>query len=197
MNRCKEVSSKPGLHNSVLASILVLVLGVGVRFLPWAQAATPKEENLLGVVKVVSVRKMTDGEYAKRVSDYIGATHVVRLRFEAPGDRNVFLYAPYCGKPSGYVLERSAGKVTWLAAVRGEDPSRSPGFKPLEVQTGSCWLLMTVGAAYEWEEETEPRAPTEEARSVFLKGGKDQEPVEVISAWYTVSKGSQATGAAR
>ncbi len=197
MNRCKGVSSRTGLHNSVWASILAILLGIGVRFSPWAQAVSPKGENLLGVVKVVSVRKMTADEYAKRVTDYIGATHVVRLRFEAPGDRNVFLYAPYCGKPSGYVLERSAGKVTWLAVVRGEDRSKSPGFKRLEVETGSCWLLMTAGAAYEWEEETEPRAPTEEARSVFVKGSKDQEPVELISGWYTVSEDGPTPGTKR
>jgi hypothetical protein len=197
MNRCKGVSNKTGLHNSVWASVLVVLLGVCVRFSPWAQAASPKGENLLGVVKVLSVRKMTGKEYAKRVSDYIGATHVVRLRFEAPIDKNVFLYAPYCGKPSGYVLERSAGKVTWLAALRGENPSKSPGFKRLEAETSSCWLLMMAGAAYEWETETEPRAPTEEARSIFVKAGKDQEPVELISAWYTVSKDSQAPSTTR
>jgi len=140
---------------------------------------------------------MSDAEYANRVKDYIGATHLVRLRFEAPSDRNVFLYAPYCGKPSGYVLERTAGSVKWLAANPGADSSKSPGFKQLEGGTGSCWLLMTSGSAYEWEEETEPRAPIEEARSIFVKGGRDQEPVELISAWYIVSKDSPSPSTMR
>jgi hypothetical protein len=56
---------------------------------------------------------------------------------------------------------------------------------------------MTAGAAYEWEMETEPKAPIEEARSVFVKGGKDQEPVELISAWYTVTKDSHVPGRTR
>lgn len=196
MSSFRGVSNKTGLHNSMRGALL-LVFVWAVALPSWPQFANSNRDSLLGVLKVISVRKMTDEEYTKRVSDYVGATHIVRLRFEAPKDRIVWLYAPYCGKPSGYVLERSEGKIRWLAAVRGEDPSKSPGFKQLEAETGSCWLLMTEGAAYEWETETEPRAPIEEARSVFVKGGKNQEPQELISAWYIVSKGSQAPGMTR
>ncbi len=192
-----RASNKIALHNSVLGTLLLVVIAVAVRFSLSGQAASPSGENPLGTLKVISVRKMTDTEYARRVTDNIGATHLVRFRFEAPSDRNVFLYAPYCGKPSGYVLERSAGKVRWLAANPGADSSKSPGFKQLESDAGSCWLLMTAGSAYEWEEEAEPRAPTEEARSIFVRGGRDQEPVELISAWYTVSKDTQSPSTMR
>jgi len=179
------------------AATLLTVWAIALPLALWAQAGTPSSDGSLGVLKVISVRKMTSEEYARRVSDYMGATHVVRLRFEAPTNRSVFLYAPYCGKPAGYVLERNEGKVRWLAANPGEDSSKSPGFRRLEGETGSCWLLMTAGAAYEWEEETEPRAPVEEARSVFLTGSKGQEPTELISPWYTVSKDSQPYGTTR
>lgn len=193
MSSFRGVSKKTGddPHNRLLASSLVVLLFGGVTLATLGQGGAMDGQKSLGILRVISVRKMTGDEYARRVVDNIGATHLVRFRFEAPRDRNVFLYAPYCGIPTGYVLERSAGKVAWLAAIRGEDPSKSPGFKRLEIQTGSCWLLMTAGAAYEWEEETVPRAPIEEARSVFVKGAKNQEPEELISAWYTVSNDSQ------
>lgn len=193
MSSYSGASNRTGPHNS-LRVVFLLVFVWAVELRSWPQPADSSVNSSLGNLKVISVRKMTADEYARRIKDYIGATHVVRLRFEAPTDRNVFLYAPYCGKPAGYVLEQTAGKVRWLAANPGEDPSKSPGFKRVEVEVGSCWLLMTAGAAYEWEVETEPRAPTEEARSIFVRETKTQQPVEVISAWYTVTKESQTSG---
>jgi hypothetical protein len=130
---------------------------------------------------------MNEAEYSRRIKDNIGATFVVRLRFEAPTDRSVFVYAPYCGKPMGYTLERKTGRVRWLGASPNEDASKSPGFKKIELQTGSCWLLMTQTAAYEWETEIEPVAGVEEAKSVFVKIDKNGEPLELVSPWYNPS----------
>jgi hypothetical protein len=172
--------------NSATLTVLALSSWAASLLLFSASALPQSADEPLGVLKIVSARKMTPGEYQERVRDFIGATYLVRLRFEAPQHSNVYLYAPYCGKPLGYVLERSGGRVTWLAAPQGQDASQSPGFKQLDVHIGSCWLLMTADAAYEWEEETEPTAPKEQAQSVFVKRGRGDRPTEIISNWYAV-----------
>jgi hypothetical protein len=151
-----------------------------------AQECQAWSSSPFGIIKIISARKMSDEESrTRRIKDYIRATYIVRLRFEATANHGVFVYAPNCAEPGGYLLERKAGKVRWLASIGNTDPSKSPGFKAYEDELGSCWLLMRPGSAYEWEKASEPLFDKENARSIFVKGERDSEPIELISPWYS------------
>jgi hypothetical protein len=149
-------------------------------------AQTTHVSNDLGRLRVLNVRLMSAEEYKRRVVDYIGATYTVRLRFEAPADRGVYVYAPNIVEPIGYSLERTGSAIRWLVGTEGLDDSRSPGFPHLEKAFGKGWLFLPAQAALEWEAEIEPIANgKEDAKSVFVREGLTASPRELISDWYS------------
>ena len=171
------IKSSSGLA-ALLFVMTLAVSGVG------GQQAKQRSGPMRVRLRAIKVLKLSDGEQSKRSPDYLGATHLVRLRFEAPDAGSVYVYAPYCGQPVGYTIERVGGHVSWV----GSSPAaKSPGFRAVKIETGSCWLLMTPRSAYEWEVETEARGDTEEARSIFIKYGTQGKPEELISEWYIVA----------
>ena len=178
-----ETSCLPGILVLFAAGIMLLIpqrpLGLGDE--------DPVPDKQTGaVLRILSVRKMTPKEYSRRVQDDIGADYSLRLRLEAPVNTSVYVFAPDCGQPLVSVLERQAGKLRWLTASPREDQSKSPGFERKTAGFPPCWIRLSPAAAYEWAEEvTQTSADTEEARSVYVKSGRNGKPVELISGWFT------------
>src|SRR5580704_11615660 len=104
----------------------------------WA-ALRPQTDSKkpLGILKVLSVRKMTSEEYSRRITDRIAAAYIVRYRYEAPEEDGVYLFSPNLGPPIGFGLERKKGVVKGGGVPPGGDSSKSPGFKRLESLFGS------------------------------------------------------------
>jgi hypothetical protein len=142
---------------------------------------------------VLSIRKVTDDDDL-RYPPIFRNTHVVRFRFDAPRDNSVFLYAPHCEEPGGYYVIMQSGEKWW--SVDFQKSSKSPGFKKLENKKTGCWLRMTAGSSLEWEIPTislagvmtQSSMPVEQAQSVFVKKSEKDDPVELFSPWYTLSK---------
>ena len=177
------------LWNLSRTALLIVICSVPLL----AQDQQTIYKNEIGILKAISAREMNSEERARMAPDFIGATHIVRLRFEVTSKYSVSVWAPYCAEPEGYLLLRRYGKVRYTAGIGSDDPSQSPGFKALDSKLGSCWLLMRPGSAYEWETISDPDVDGEEARSIFIKTQKDGEPLEIISPWYNVLKLEEPT----
>jgi hypothetical protein len=150
----------------------------------------------LGSLRVLTVHRLSNAEQKAQPLDYIGANKRIRLRFEAPKRNSVYLYAPSECPPEGYVLERKDGKIIWLASLRKEDPSMSPGFADLKSQLGDGWIFLPASAAIEWDVDTEPTPDgIQRARSVFVIKKKGQPGTEVLSNWFEISPSAEKTPA--
>ena len=178
--RLMRMSSVDALLTATVGIIVMLPLCLG-----FAHEEQPPGKETGPVLRVLSVRKMTPEEYSRRVDDNIGAEYSVRLRLEASTNRGLYVFVPEYGQPFMCALERRGNKVRWLAAPRGMDETKSPGFDRLTARITPAWILLPPSGAYEWEIETHPTPPsTEEAWCIFVKGGKKKDPVELISTWY-------------
>jgi hypothetical protein len=192
--RVLHIVRRTSLNSKVLGATLLILWALILPPVIWGQAGIEKGDGSLGVLKILSIRKITEEEAPRLVKDFLGATHVVRLRFDAPRDKHVYLYATFCGGPDGYVLMRKAGEIWWVTIPKA---SKSPGFKKQEIKEAACWLRMEARSSIEWEIVTQSLAPIEEARSVFVKSREKDDPVELISPWYTVSEDSKPPDATR
>jgi hypothetical protein len=171
--------------NSLFASLLALLGLCSVA----CMGQTPNSTSNGGLLRVLSVRRMSTDEYKRRVHDDIGAIFSLRLRYDAPSDHSIYVYAPNGSIPIGYTLERSGMKARWLTGLGGGDGSQSPGFKKLEDQSGKGWLLLPAQTALEWEIEVDTTNPgQEEAKSVFVKRSHDAAPEELTSPWFSTAK---------
>ena len=168
----------------VVAILAVAIIGAWQQSV--AQVSTPLDK--LGTFKMLSVRLMEEKEYRLRAGDYFGATCSVRMRYEAPLDHGVYVYTRDNISPIGYNLKRTGSVVRWVVGIGGGDPSRSPGFDRIykELDSGAGWIYLQARSAIEWEVISEPTAAgTEKAVSIFVRGSKVGDPVEVISPWFT------------
>lgn len=180
----RRVSSRTRISKPVFLIALIVVC-----FLVVAHAQVAVRATQDGALKVLSVRKMTEEEYKRRVHDDIGATYTVRLRYEAPATRGIYVYAPNGAVPLGYSLEKSGATVRWLVGAGGGDGSHSPGVQRLEDQMGKGWLFLTAQSALEWEVEVDPTAiGKEDAASVFTRETLTGMPKELVSDWFSTAK---------
>jgi hypothetical protein len=181
-----QTRSRSGLAIATL--LLGLVPGSFVLAQP-GQTQSPA-----GDLRILSVRKMTDAEFRRRVHDAIGAVYTVRLRYESPAERGAYIYAPNGSVPIGYSLERRGAATHWLVGVGGGDSSRSPGFDHLEEMSGHGWLFLPAQSAIEWEIEVYPTSVTcEDGKSVFVKSRGNSTPIEVVSSWFSTNETNHNT----
>lgn len=149
--------------------------------------ASPVNEGRLRVLKV---RRMTTEEYKRRVHDDITAIFALRLRYEAPLEHGVYIYAPNGAIPFGYSLERNGNMIRWVVGAGGGDDTRSPGVERLEMQLGKCWLYLPARTALEWETEIDPtREGYQDSKSMFVRETLRAAPSEIISDWFSTSEG--------
>jgi len=177
-------------HGEALKSRVVQAV---VCVLPWAILCGPvggaSGQSPLAQLKVIGVRKMTQTEHIKPVSENARVTYLVRFRLEVSGDQGVYLLTlgPTGAPPLGYALVRNAGKALWLDEVSGELQSKSPGVERLTNELGARWILLPASAAYEWEIEAECSREVQ-SRSVFIEEDIKGPPTELISPWYGVGR---------
>jgi hypothetical protein len=144
----------------------------------------------IGALRSLGARRMSTEEYNRRVHDDIGAIFSLRLRFEAPEDHGVYVYAPSGGMPFGYSLERSGNNIRWVTGNSTLNGTDSPGFLYLRNQFGDGWLFLPARAALEWEVVVDStNAGHEDARSIFVKQREDESPREVTSTWFATPTG--------
>ncbi|MGA3316522.1 MAG: hypothetical protein ABSC64_08785 [Candidatus Korobacteraceae bacterium] len=152
------------------------------------------EHRDLGVLRVVSIQKIGDNDPQRERSDYLGANVRIRLRFEAPRESSIYVYAPAECPPEGYVLERKNGVTVWLASLKKGNASVSPGFADLKSELGDGWIFLPPGAAMEWNVDTEPTpVGVQRARSVFVSKRKGSAATEVLSEWFETKPPDSST----
>ena len=165
-------------HSFASFILVLLTIFPGTHLPAQAQEATSKN----GTLRVLGVREMSQEEYDRRIVDYIGATHSVRFRYEAPIDHGIYIFVLDGMRPEGYHFVRTGPTVRCLSS-KGD--SHSPGFKKLEEELGGTWLFLPAQSAIEWEVETEPTSAGEEfASSFFVRKKSGDAAIEFISPWF-------------
>ena len=177
---------KLAVTKPIRALTLLMCGALCTTFLCEVPRAQTDSKRSLGVLKILSVRKMTGEEYARRITDRIAATYLVRYRYEAPAENGIYLFSPNYGPPMGNGLQRTKGVIKWSWVAPGGDSSKDPGFKRVEQLLGSGWILLTPTAAIEWEGDAEPTGDSEVATCLFVKTEFRGEPSEVLSPWFRI-----------
>jgi hypothetical protein len=152
----------------------------------FAQGRSDAQPGKLGHLLVLRVANVNDDDGSAKVSDYLGAKLRVRFRYQAPEDKNVYLYAPPACPPEGYVLDKTKGDTFWLAATPQKRHRESPGFAVLRSQLGEGWVYMPKRSAIEWDVDMEePPSGVQRARSVFVSEDRGKTAWEIVSSWLT------------
>jgi hypothetical protein len=157
---------------------VILLLG-----LPCLGQVKPIVNDLPVKLEVLSVRKMSSEEAARKLSDNIGVDVAVRLRLSNSGRRTIYFYAWQNHiTPSGYTVRKTNGGIVWKIGVKESEVS--PGIDPVIV---GAWMLLEEGSAVEWEEFDISTASEEtHAKTFFMKVGADGVVTEVLSEFYRV-----------
>ena len=140
-------------------------------------------------LKVTGIRKMTEAEYTKRISEQIGTKYIVGFRLEVSGQQGIYVLSagPIGAPPLGYAFTRIAGNIIWQEGDKGRGHSTSLGVDKLTKTLGARWTWLPASSAYEWEVEAESStAGVDESRSVFVRTGMKNSPTELFSTWYIV-----------
>lgn len=168
-----------------IASMIALVMPMLVPFSVVGQV-DKANVSAIGVLRTLGSRKMGTREYNRRVHDNIGAVFALRLRYEAPVDHGIYVYAPNGSMPFGYSLERTGESVHWITGKSTDERSKSPGFARLRNQFGDGWLFLPAGSALEWDVVVVRTNPgCQDSKSIFVKKRTEDEPLEVFSTWFT------------
>ena len=142
------------------------------------------------------IRKVVQGQPAKRRSSPPISTYTVRFRLEVSPDHEIYVLSPG-GKgapPVGFTLERSDRGVIRVDKDKEDGELKSADIEGLARTTSPSWILLPPMSALEWEIETESsRAGVEEATTVYIRESMNRPAAELPSGWYTLAEETHLT----
>ncbi len=148
-------------------------------------------QSLFAKLKVIMIRKVVQGQPAKRRSSPPISTYTVRFRLEVSPDHEIYVLSPG-GKgapPVGFTLERSDRGVIRVDKDKEDGELKSADIEGLARTTSPSWILLPPMSALEWEIETESsRAGVQEATTVYIRESMNRPAAELPSGWYTLAE---------